>query len=156
MVLDVNVYPKILRKKSKAVPEGNSPIPQDAYVMLGGITSEELRRVMSETMGKALEEFKEDVRRIIQRLESLEQDARQPRLTMEADVTAAKKTREHTEDAAAAVQTKHGNSCSAKRVQADPTTLTSFCLKAEPPALPRRDDVLVDNGAAAPNRVSRP
>ena len=43
----------MLRKK-KTVPEGNGPIPQDAYVMLGGITREELRRVMPETIGKAL------------------------------------------------------------------------------------------------------
>ena len=62
----------MLRKKSKAVPEGNGPIPQDSYVMLGGITLEELRRVMSKTMGKALEELKEDMRRVNQRLASLE------------------------------------------------------------------------------------
>ena len=48
MVLDVEVYPKMLRKKSKVVLEGNGPIPQDAYVMLGEITPEELRRVMLE------------------------------------------------------------------------------------------------------------
>ena len=48
----------MLRKKTKTVPEGNDPILQDAYVLLGGITWKELRRVMSETMGKALEEFK--------------------------------------------------------------------------------------------------
>ena len=34
------------RKKSKAVPEGNGPIPQ--YVMLGGITLEDFRRVISQ------------------------------------------------------------------------------------------------------------
>ena len=53
-----NLY-TTLNNKSKAFPEGNDPIPQDAYVMLGGITLEELRRVMSETMGNALEEFEE-------------------------------------------------------------------------------------------------
>ena len=57
MILDVEVYPKMPRKESKAVSEDNGPIPQDAYVMLGGTTREELRRVMSETIGKALEEF---------------------------------------------------------------------------------------------------
>ena len=56
----------MLRKKSKATPEGNDPIS-----MLGGITLEELRRVMSETMGKAFGEIKEDLRRINQRLASL-------------------------------------------------------------------------------------
>ena len=80
----------MLRKKIKAVPEGNGPTPQDAYVM---ITWEELRRVLSESTGKACGEFKEDLRSINQRLASLEQDARQPRLAMEADVTAGKETR---------------------------------------------------------------
>ena len=54
-------------------------------------------------MGKALEEFKEDMRRINRRLASLEQDARQPRLAMEADITADNKTHERTEGTAAAV-----------------------------------------------------
>ena len=69
---------------------------------------------------------------------------------MEADVTADKKNRKHTKGAAAVVQANDDDSCSAKRVQAGPTSSTSFGMKAEPPALPRRDDVLVDNGAAAP------
>ena len=48
----------MLRKKSKAVPEGNGPTPQDAYVM---ITWEELRRVLSESMGKRFGEgFEKD------------------------------------------------------------------------------------------------
>ena len=76
IIIDVEVYPKMLRKKSKASPEGNGPIPQDAYVMLSRITPEKLRRVVSKTMGKALEEVKEIMRRINQRLASLEQDAR--------------------------------------------------------------------------------
>ena len=65
-------------------------------------------------MDKAFGEFKKDLRRINQRLASLEQDAWQRRLAMEADVTADKKTRERAEGAAAAVQAKHGNSCSSK------------------------------------------
>ena len=48
----VEVYPKMLRKKSKAVPEGNGTIPQDAFVMLGGIIPEELRRELLETIAK--------------------------------------------------------------------------------------------------------
>ena len=51
-----------------------------------------------------------------QRLESLEQNAGQPRLTMETDVPADKKTRERTECAATAVQARHGDTCSKKRV----------------------------------------
>ena len=89
-----------------------------------------------------------DIRATEQRSASLEQDARQPRLTMEADGTADKKTRKRTEGATAAVQAKHGDSSSAKRVQADPTSSTRFGMKAECPALPRWDDILVDKGAA--------
>ena len=44
------------RKESKAVPEGNGPISQDTYVMLGGITLEDFRRVMSEVWDEACEE----------------------------------------------------------------------------------------------------
>ena len=47
-------------------------------------------------MSEAFEEFEEDLRMIDQRLASLEQDARQPRLTMEVDVPADEKTRERT------------------------------------------------------------
>ena len=70
---------------------------------------------MSETVGKALEELTENMRRANQRSASLAQDARQPHLAMEAD----KKTRERKEGAVAVVQVYHGDSCSAKRVQAD-------------------------------------
>ena len=69
---------------------------------------------------------------------------------MEADVKTDKKTRERTEGAAAAVQAKHGDRCSAKIFQAGPTSSTSFGKKAEPPALPCRDDALVDIGTAVP------
>ena len=43
----------------------------------------------------------EKTRETRQRLAGLEQDARQPRLAMEADVASDKKTRKRTEDAAA-------------------------------------------------------
>ena len=56
-----------------------------------------------------LNEFMEEMRATEQRSASLEQDTRQPRLAMEADVTADEKTRERTEGAAAAVQAKHGD-----------------------------------------------
>ena len=42
------------RKESKAVPEGSGPIPQ--YVMPGGITPEDFRRVMSEVWDEVCEE----------------------------------------------------------------------------------------------------
>ena len=75
---------------------------------------------------------------------------------MEADVPADTKTRERTEGAAKAVQAMRGNSVSANRVDPDPMCSTSFGVKAEPPALPWRDDVLVENGAAAPKLCLSP
>ena len=90
------------------------------------ITWDELQRVVSETWSEAFGEYKEDLRRMDQRLASLEQNARQPRLAMEANMSADKKTRERTEGAATAVEAKNVDSCSAKRVQADPTCSTSF------------------------------
>ena len=79
--------PAVPRKESKAVPEGNGPTPQDAYEM---ITWQKLRRVVSKTWGEAFREYKEDLKRMDQRLASLEQNDRQPRLAMAADVPADK------------------------------------------------------------------
>ena len=141
------------RKESVAVPEDNGPTPQDAYVM---ITWEKLRRVLSETWGKAFGEYKKNLTRMDQRLASLEQNAGRPRLAMEADVPADKKTRERTEGVATAVQANHGDSCSAKRIQTGPKSSIVFGVKAEPPALPCRDDVLVENDATAPKSCFSP
>ena len=70
---------------------------------------------------------------------------------MEADGPANTKTREHTEGATTAVQAMHGDSFSACRVDPGPkTNSTSFGMMAEPPALPCRDDVVVESGDAAP------
>ena len=92
-----------------------------------------------------------------QRLAGLESDALQPRPAIEADVQAYTKTRECTEGATKAVQAMHGDGFSANRVRANPkTTSTSFDLKAEPAALPCRDDVVVENGAAAPKSCLSP
>ena len=85
-----------------------------------------------------------------QRLAILERDARQPRLALDADRPADEKTREHTEGAAKAVRAMNGDIFSENRVDADPMCSTSFGVKVEPPALSCRDDVLVENGAAAP------
>ena len=90
------------------------------------------------------------MRGIDQRLVSLKQDARQPCLAMETDMEADQKTLKRTEGAATAVQTKHGDSCSAKRVQVSTKRSTSFGVKAKHLALPCRDDVFVENDAAAP------
>ena len=59
-------------------------------------------------------------------------------------------TRERTEGAATAVQVMRGDCFSARRLEPGPTTnSTSFGVKAEPPALPGRDDVVVESGPAA-------
>ena len=65
---------------------------------------------------------------------------------------ADKKTHERTEGAATAVHAKHGNSCSANRVNSDPKSSTSFSDDSTgPPASPcSRGNTLVGNGAAAP------
>ena len=98
---------------------------------------------------KKLNEFM-GMRATEQRSANLEQDVRQPRLAMEADVAADKKTRERTKGAATAGQAMHGDDFSTNRVQAGPTCSTSYGVKAEPPVLSCRDGILVEHGAAAP------
>ena len=112
-----------------------------------------IMKIRFDQQEKKLNEFMEEIRATEQRSASLERDARQPRLAIEADVSSDTKTCERTEGAAAVVQAKHGDSCSAKRVQAGPTCSTSFGVKGELPALPCRDDVLVKKRQS---RVSRP
>ena len=62
---------------------------------------------------KTLNEIIKMTRRKSQRVSTLEQAARQPRLAMEADGPANMKFRERTEGAATTVQAMHGDSCSA-------------------------------------------
>ena len=92
------------------------------------------------------------------RLAGLEQVVRQPRLALEADGPSDTKARERMEDAATAVLAKHGDSCSANRVDPDPMCLTSFGDDSTgPPAHPcSRDDDVVRNGAAAPKTCLLP
>ena len=90
-------------------------------------------------------------------LASLEEDARQSRLAMEAEGPADTKTCKRTEGAATAVQTMHGDSFPATRDDPSPkTTSTSFGVKADPPALSCRDNVLVVNDAATPKSCLSP
>ena len=108
---------------------------------------------------KKLNKFMEERRETQQRLASLEQDARQPRLAIEADVPSDTKTYERTEGAAAAVQAKHGHSCSVKSVQAGRQVLPASVMTPStgPLALPcSRDDALVDNSTAAPKSCLSP
>ena len=69
---------------------------------------------------------------------------------MEADGPANTRTRERTEGAATAEQEMRGDSFSARRVEPGPRTLTSFGVKAEPPALSCREDVLAEGGDVEP------
>ena len=50
------------RKKTNAVSKANAPIPQDAYVKLGGIALVEMRRITSEALDKAFDESTEMMR----------------------------------------------------------------------------------------------
>ena len=104
---------------------------------------------MSEVLNKAFDKPTEIMRNINQRLAGLEQEAWQPYLASKADIPTDTKTHTRMEDAEAD-QANNRDSCSAKKVQAGQISSTSFGMKAEPPALPRRDDVLVGKGAAAP------
>ena len=159
----------MLRKASKAVPEGNGPVPQKEELKSGQLTIEDVYRLLVERLDRQLEimdsrfdrqlkrmysyfdEISEEMRKIDQRVTRLKHETRQPRLAMEADGPVdITKTRERTEGAATAVQTMREDCFSARRVEPGPTTnSTSFGVKAEPPALPCRDDVVVESGPAA-------
>ena len=82
---------------------------------------------------KNMDEISDEMRVMSQRVSSLEQDARQSRLSMEADGQADTKTRERMEGAATAVQAMHGDSCSATRVMCS-TSFGDGCTG--PPAPP--------------------
>ena len=85
----------------------------------------------------------------------LEQDARQPRLAIDAGVISDKKTCERTEDAATD-RVMNGDNSSAQ-VDHDPMCLASFRDDfSDSLALPRRDDVLVDKDASAPKPCLSP
>ena len=97
---------------------------------------------------KQVDEMSDEMKK---RLTRLEHEARQPRLAMEADWPAdTTKTRERTDGAATALQAMRGDCFSARRSEPGPNTnSTSFGVKAGPPALPCRDDSVVESGAAA-------
>ena len=164
MAPGAEVYAKMTRRKSKAVPHGNGPVPQDTSGLLGGITVGELRRIISEALDKSFDELKKNLDRMsetidrmlrgtYQRLAGAEHDARQPRLTTDADVPTDKKTYKRAEDAAAD-QAKHDDSCFAERVDTGPTSSTSFGMAAESTALPRRDDFWLIKALRCQSRVS--
>ena len=140
----------MLRKASEAVPEGNDPVPKKEELESGQPTTEDVYRRIKLMMSHVGEQMDEISDVMGQHLTRLEHGARQPRLAMEADEQASTKTRERTEGAATAIQAMRGDFFSARRVEPGPTTnSTSFGEKAEPPALPCRDDSVVESGPAA-------
>ena len=135
------------RKRSKAVPKGNCSVPQQEELESDQPTLADVYRLFKEIFDKMdmklNGELAEKIRPTRQYLAGLEQDARQPRLA----------PRKCTENAAAD-QAKYRHDCSAKRINTGPSMyLTSFGDDStEPPALPCRDDAMVDKDAA----VSKP
>ena len=140
----------MLRKASEAVPEGNDPVPQKEELGFGQPTMEDVYRMMKEAFDRRDKQLDEIYDEIKKRLTRLEHRARQVHLAMEADGQADTETRERTEGAATAVQAMRGDCFSARWVKPGlKTNSTSFGVKAEPPALPCRDDSVVECGTAA-------
>ena len=161
----------MLWKESEAVPEGKYPVLQQEEFGSGESTLADVYRLFEEIFdrqqermdsvfdgmdncfdrwNKKLDEISDEMRKMDEHVTRLEHGARQPRLAVEADGQANTKTRERTEGAATAGQAIRGNGFSARLVEPSPNTnSTSFVVKAEPSALPCRDDVVVESGAAA-------
>ena len=146
------------RNESEAVPVGNDAVPQQEKIGSGQPMLAEVYRMVKELFDKSdwrFEKPTEELRSLDQRLTSLEQDARQLRLAMEADGPADTKTRERTEGAATAVQAMYEDSFSANQVDPDPkSTSTSFDVKGEPPALPCRMAFWSRTALRRPSHVS--
>ena len=118
----------MLRKESEAVLEGNGPVHQEEEFGSGQPAPVDQFPRLEEIWDRKIDVT---TRLLEQHLASQEQDARQPRLAMEADWPASTKTRKRTEGAATAVQAMHGDSCTAERVQDGPmTNSTSFGMTA--------------------------
>ena len=107
----------------------NSDVADPRWWTYIGFSRFERKRKENKSLLDEMNELTE-MRATNQRFASLEHDARQPRLAMEVDVQADTKTRERTERAAIAVHAIHGDSCSANRVDPDPTFCTSFVMTA--------------------------
>ena len=140
----------MLREESEAVSEGNGPVHREEKIGFGqSALADEYREVRN--LSKQQEIRLEMITRLLEQLsECLEHEARQSRLAMEADRPADTKTRERTEGTATAVQAMRGDAFSARRVKSGPNTnSTSFGVKVEPPALPCRDNVVVESRGAA-------
>ena len=163
--LDVEVYPKMPRNWSKAVPEVSGLVPHQEEFGPEQPTLADLYRTVEERFdgqlkimeshfdqqGENLNELMEKTRELRRRLAILEQDAWQPRLAVETDMESDKKIRKRTEGAAAAERVMSGDNSSAQ-ADIDAIRLISFGDDSTgPPTLSCLwDDVLVGKGAAAP------
>ena len=154
------------RKDCEAVPEGNCPIPQQEEFESGEPTLADIYRLCEERFdrmdsysdrwNRKLDEISVETIVMDEHVTSLEHGPRPPRLAMEADGHANTKTQERTGGAAKAVQAMRGDSCTAeKKVQDRPKTSITFDVEAEPPDLPCREDVLVEDGATVPKSCLR-
>ena len=139
------------RKESEVVLEGDGPVHQREEFGSGQPTLEDVYQMMKEALDRWDKKLNEILERMDQYITRLEYGARQPRLATEADGQQADtKTCERMEGAATAEQTMRGNNFSAHRVEPGPkTNPTSVGMMAEPPALPCRNDVVVESGPAA-------
>ena len=111
--------------KSKAVPKGNGPFPQDESGS-GEPTMEDIYRPLKEgfdKMGKHLEKLTGTMNRTKQFLARLQLQVQQPRLAAEADVKPDVRTRERMEGTAA--DDEKNEDISSAWVD-DPMRLTSF------------------------------
>ena len=85
----------MLRKASKAVHEGNGPVPQKEKLGSGQLTLGDVYRICVERFDgmdsyfdrwdKKLDEISDEMRKMDEHITRLEHGARQPRLAMEAD-----------------------------------------------------------------------
>ena len=142
--LDVEVNHNMSRNRSKAVPEGNGPVPHHYEFGSGDATMADLYRILEENFDRQLNRIKshfdrkykrsgkrmEKMRATTQRLAALEHKARQPRFATGVDVEPDIETRKCTEGTAVD-RAKNGYSSSA-RVNAGATSLTIFGMIAEP------------------------
>ena len=86
--LDVEGCPNMPRNSIEAISEDNDPVPQQEDLEPDQPTPADISRMFEELFdksGRKMDEHAEEMRVTDQRLASLEQDARQPRLVMEAD-----------------------------------------------------------------------
>ena len=158
--LDVESFPNMPRTWSKAVPEGNGLVSQQEEFGSDQSTLADIYRMVEELFDKSdrkMDQLTEKMRGTRQRVASLEQVARQPRLTMEADVPADEKTRERTEGATLK-QFKRCMGIAFLRTGSIPTQEVLPASVVTPPDLRLsvfKDDALVGNDAGGRRATKR-